>query len=110
MKINDPIWILSNDNKKTVVTSNITKLGSKWGYFKLYPWSESKFCLETMELIDHRGHAGDIFLSEAALNEHLQKAKLVWSIKSRVSSCQFDTKSYSLEVLVQIKTLLGLKE
>jgi hypothetical protein len=106
MKPGDPIWILYNNNTKTVITSTISKLGSKWGYFKLYPWSESKFCKQNMELIDHTGSAGDIFLSEKALNEHLQKEKLIWSIKFNILSHQFTSKNYSLEALLQITTLL----
>jgi hypothetical protein len=66
MKTGDQIWIFRNNK---ITTSTISKIGSKWGYFK----QQEKFCLKAMRVIGSCGQDGTVFLSEEALNEHIQK-------------------------------------
>lgn len=108
MKIGDPIWILGKNNK--ITTATISKIGSKWGYFKLCEWQQEKFCLKTMRVSKSCGLDGTVFLSEQALNEHIQKEKLEQEIRKYFNIYhKFNVQDYSLEALVQIKTLLELK-
>jgi hypothetical protein len=110
MKTGDQIWILGSNNK--ITTSTISKIGYQWGYFKLCKkWQHEKFCLETMRVIGIYGLDGTVFLSEETLNEHIQKEKLEREIREYFNTfCKFRAEDYSLEALVQIKTLLELKE
>jgi hypothetical protein len=101
MKTGDQIWIFRNNK---ITTSTISKIGSKWGYFK----QQEKFCLKAMRVIGRCGQDGTVFLSEEALNEHIQKEKLEIDIISIFSNYKFRAEDYSLEALVQIKTLLEL--
>lgn len=109
MKINDPIWILGRNNK--ITTSTISKIGSKWGYFRLCEWQQEKFCLKAMRVTGSYGQDGAVFLSEEAVNEHIQKEKLEREIREYFNTFhKFRAEDYSLLALVRIKTLLELKE
>lgn len=110
MNKGDQIWILGSNNK--ITTSTISKIGSKWGYFKLCEkWQQEKFCLKAMRVTGSYGPDGTVFLSEETLNEHIQKEKLEREIREYFNAFhKFRAEDYSLEALVQIKTLLELKE
>jgi hypothetical protein len=100
MKTGDQIWIFRNNK---ITTSTISKIGSKWGYFK----QQEKFCLKAMRVVGRCGQDGTVFLSEEALNEHVQKEKLEIEIREYTYH-KFRAEDYSLEALVQIKTILEL--
>lgn len=101
MKTGDQIWILGSNNK--ITTSTISNyINSR---------RQEKFCLEAMQVIGSYGQDGTVFLSEETLNEHIQKEKLEREIREYFyNSYKFRAEDYSLEALVQIKTLLELKE
>lgn len=109
MKTGDPIWILNRKNE-IQWASTISKIGSKWGYFSFYTWDKQKFCLKTMRIEDTSSCGGMVFLSEQAANEHIQKEKLEREIRGYFNNYhKFQAEDYTLECLVQIKTLLELK-